>query len=215
MVKPCHRCGLEQPAEAGTPCGYCAINPPTVNRCVAPLHYRQPVDRLLAGFKFNARFADGRSLALLLADCASRAYQGDTMPELLLPVPLHRQRWRQRGYNQTVEIARVLRRTMGLPYSATATARRRVTAAQTSLHSVSARRRNVAGAFTVRKHALHEYKHVAIVDDVITTMATVNALAGCLRTIGIARVDAWCLARAGRYSGDAITEQLVNNFQEM
>lgn len=216
LLSPCPHCGLEQRLAAGVPCGNCLIRPPVVDRCVAPLHYRQPVDRLLAGFKFRARFADGRSLALLLADTVSRTYRNDTAPELLLPMPLHRARWRQRGYNQAVEVTRVLRRSLGLPVCATAVVRHRVTAAQTSLGSIAARRRNVAGAFTVvGAEALLECRHVAIVDDVITTMATVNSLAACLRQHGVERVDAWCLARASRQASDTATEQLVNNRGEM
>ncbi len=212
LKAPCPRCALQQASKPAIPCGYCATNPPAVARCVAPLHYREPVDRLVAGFKFHARFTDGRDLALLLADAVRGAYQGDTMPELVLPMPLHRQRWRQRGYNQALEIARVVCRELGLHLNARAVTRRRSTAAQTSMQSVLARQRNVAGAFTMTSPgALQACRHVAIVDDVITTMATANALADCLHQHGVVRVDAWSLARASRYSSDTVTEQLVNN----
>jgi len=183
---------------------------------VAPLHYRDPVDRLIAGFKFHARFADGRSLALVLADTLAAVYQNDDMPELILPMPLHGRRWRQRGYNQALEIARVVCRSLELPWRATAVTRQRATAAQTSLQSVAARRRNVAGAFrVVRPEFLQDCRHVAIVDDVITTMATVNVLATCLQQHGIVRVDAWSLARASRNDMVLGTEQLVNNDEKV
>lgn len=219
----CPRCALAMINRCDAPCGYCATRPPAVDRCIAPLRYADPVDRLISSFKFHARFCDGRSLALLLAGSARRAYAEEPLPELLLPMPLHRDRWRQRGYNQAMEIARVVGRDLNLPLCATAVSRRRATAPQTSLQTIAARRRNVSGAFiALRPEQIQGVTHVAIVDDVITTMATVNALAACLRQMGIPRVDAWCLARASRrtwpvnsvISGQQ-TEQLVNNEPEM
>lgn len=212
LTAPCPRCALQQAAGQAIPCGYCTTNPPALARCVAPLHYREPVDRLVAGLKFHARFANGRDLALLLADAVRRAYLDDALPEVVLPMPLHRQRRRQRGYNQALEIARVVCRELDLQLNARAVTRRRSTAAQTSMQSVLARQRNVADAFTMTSpDALPGCRHIAIVDDVITTMATANALADCLHQHGVVRVDAWCLARASRYSSDTVTEQLVNN----
>lgn len=223
LQSACPRCGLTLINSSGAACGYCATRAPTVDRCVAPLHYGEPVDRLIGGFKFHARFADGRSLALLLADAARRAYADDSLPQLLLPMPLHRRRWRQRGYNQALEVARVLSVSLQLPLCYDAISRQRATAAQTSLTSIAARRRNVAGAFKViRAERLEDIGHVAIVDDVVTTMATVNALAACLRRHGVTRVDAWCLARASRDSRTVNpvipappSEQSVNNQRKM
>lgn len=226
QLNSCPHCALQQVAmtdpagetAASAPCGFCATHPPRVKRCVAPLQYREPVDRLIAGFKFHARFADGRSLALLLADAVRHAYRDDCLPELIIPMPLHRRRWRERGYNQAMEIGRVVSSALELELSGKLVSRRRATAAQTSLTSIQARQRNVAGAFSVSAsgvRTLGELHHVAIVDDVITTMATVNALAACLQQQGIERVDAWCLARAVRHASDTVTEQLVNNPQEV
>lgn len=184
----CGRCGLPLPQPAPQ-CGRCLKKSPAFDRTVAPLIYGFPIDRLLPRFKFHGDLAAGRILAdALLSGCG-----GAERPDALIPVPLHPRRLRQRGYNQALELARPLVRTLKLPVLADALRRVRETAAQSELGAL-ARRRNVRGAFDVAARALPA--HVAVIDDVMTTGATLAECARTLKRAGVERVDVWVVARA-------------------
>jgi ComF family protein len=157
----------------------------------APFRYGWPIDALVRGFKYHGRLAHGRVLGTLLADAALESPVA--MPHLLVPVPLHPSRERERGYNQAWELARVVARRLGLPADPTLCVRTRATPPQATLDA-AARRANLAGAFEVARAP--GVAHVAIVDDVLTTGATAAALAGALRARGVERVDVWTVARA-------------------
>jgi ComF family protein len=113
---------------------------------------------------------------------------------LILPVPLHRARLRQRGFNQALELARPLGRSLGVPVRHGLLLRARATAAQSELDA-AARRRNVRGAFAVHAGAALP-SHVAVLDDVMTTGATLAECVRALKRAGAQRVDVWALARA-------------------
>lgn len=170
-----------------------------MSRCVSALVYDAPVDWILTGFKFEAQLANGQLLATLLARRIQSCYTNRKMPELLLPVPLHAARWRQRGFNQSLEIARTLARCCNIRLGSRVLRRHKATSPQSELNSAAARRSNVRNAFAVIDPTqLDNVSHVAIVDDVITTMSTVNAVASSLASYGIERIDAWSVARVGR-----------------
>ncbi len=121
----------------------------------------------------------------------------DAYPQLILPVPLHRNRLRERGYNQALELGRPIAQRLAIPLSSRLVRRVRPTLPQSDMGSPAARRRNLTGAFqAVEPHAV--VQHVAILDDVMTTGATVMELARLLRREGVRRVDVWCCARASR-----------------
>jgi ComF family protein len=187
----CRRCGLPLAGD-GTQavCGLCQLAPPPLARVQCPLHYSFPVDRLVPRFKFHGDLAAGE----LLATLAAWALDPDDRPAALVPVPLHPARLRQRGYDQALEVARAFARHGGPPVRADALRRVRPTAAQTTLDA-AARRANLGGAFALRPGAALP-AHVALVDDVMTTGATLHECARVLLAAGVARVDAWCLARA-------------------
>ncbi|MBU8977253.1 ComF family protein [Lysobacter sp. MMG2] len=184
----CGRCGLPLPVEH-TLCGDCLRRPPPQAATRAVFLYRPPLDRLLPRAKFHADLA---SLRLLAALMASRVGTADR-PQALVPVPLHRGRLRRRGFDQALELARPLSRHLSLPLRDDLLRRGRATSAQTRLDA-AARRRNVRGAFEVR-HGVALPAHVALVDDVMTTGATVRAAATALLRAGVARVDVWVCAR--------------------
>jgi ComF family protein len=117
------------------------------------------------------------------------------MPDLLLPVPLHPSRLRKRGYNQALELARPLGRRLGIPVRHDVLRRTRCTGAQTELDA-AARVGNVRGAFALA--SLPAQRHVALVDDVMTTGATLAEAAMVLLAAGMDRVDVWALARTPR-----------------
>ncbi|MGV7196326.1 ComF family protein [Xanthomonas axonopodis] len=167
-------------------CGQCLQQPPPLQRVHACFTYRWPVDGLLRRFKFHQDLAAGRLLSELMARrCASLP-----RPQALVPVSLHRQRLRQRGYDQALELARPLGRALRLP-CLPSLRRVRATAPQSELDAIE-RQRNVRDAFVARG-ALPA--HVALVDDVMTTGATLHAAARALRRAGVQRVDAWVCAR--------------------
>ncbi|MDE2086779.1 MAG: ComF family protein [Xanthomonadaceae bacterium] len=185
----CARCALPLAASAGL-CGECQRQALPWDGAWAPFRYGWPLDRLEARFKFGRDLAAGRTLATLW----QREGMPLPMPGLVLPVPLHRTRLRQRGYNRALELAKPLARHLGIPLRHDVLLRRRGTAAQTELDAV-ARRRNVRGAFALRTDIALP-AHVAILDDVMTTGATLAECARVLRHAGVQRVDVWALARA-------------------
>jgi ComF family protein len=187
MPAACLRCALPLPVP-GT-CGACLAQPPPLREVHAACLYRPPVDRLVPRFKFHDDLAAGRLLSQLMAE----AFAGLPPPDALVPIPLHVDRLRTRGYDQALELARPLSRALRIPLRARWLTRTRATAPQ-SERDARARRRNVRRAFDVRPHA-DVPAHVVLVDDVMTTGATLHAAAHALLRAGARRVDAWVCAR--------------------
>ena len=167
-------------------CGDCLRDPPLLAQTRAVFVYGFPLDRLVPRFKFHRDLAAGR----LMADLMAGALMSAPRPDALVPVPLHARRIRQRGYDQALELARPVARELGLPL-VEGLQRVRATHAQSELDA-AARRRNLRGAFVARPGLP---AHVALVDDVMTTGATLRAAAMALRRAGVERVDAWVCAR--------------------
>lgn len=185
----CRRCAL--PLIGADLCGPCQRRPPPFHRVLAPFVYRAPVDALILGAKYHQRLSDARSLGVLLADYVANTEHD--LPRVVIPVPLHVHRLCERGYNQALEIARPVARSLGLKLDPGCCVRTRATAQQTRLGG-RARRRNVKGAFAAIR--VPQCAHVAIVDDVMTTGGTVAEMAAVLTRAGVARVDIWVCARA-------------------
>lgn len=191
----CARCALPLPGlDAGRLCGRCQRHPPPQTGCTALYRYEAPIDRLLTAHKFAGDLAAGSLLAELLA-AHPRVQQLAAEADLLVAMPLHRQRLRERGYNQVVELLRVLARQTGIAHPADLLQRDRATLAQSDL-SAGQRRRNLRGAFRVTR-ALSGQR-VLLVDDVITTGTTVAEAARCLRAAGAGAVHALALARVAK-----------------
>jgi ComF family protein len=184
----CARCALPLPAPGV--CGECLRRPPPYDRVLAPLRYAAPIDHLITGLKFRQQLGVAHLLASLLADHIKTC--NGPRPECLIPVPLHGSRLRLRGYNQALEIARLLCAELDIPVDYRACRRIRATPAQ-SLLPAAERRRNVRGAFQVESHP---WRRVAIVDDVMTTGHTVGELAADLGRAGASSVEVWVCARA-------------------
>ena len=185
----CERCALPLPVGVSL-CGQCQRRAPPWHAAWAPFRYGWPLDRLETRFKFGADLAAGRVLAeLWRSEPAPR-----DLPAMIVPVPLHRARLRRRGYNQALELAKPLAAAMGVPLVADALERTRDTFAQTELDR-AARGRNVRGAFHLRE-GVDLPDHIALVDDVMTTGATLAECVRLLKRSGVPRVDVWALARA-------------------
>lgn len=189
----CRQCGRALESDSGALCGRCLRRPPAYDGVFAPLAYKEPVDRLIAEFKFRGRLSHALMLSKLMIEAAD-AHQR-TPPELFLPVPLHPRRLRERGYNQAHELARLLGRHYSIKADPYSLKRERNTEAQMRLPARQ-RLRNVRGAFRLRR-SRQLPESVAIVDDVMTTGATVNEIAMLLRRAGVTRIEVWALARAG------------------
>ncbi len=186
---------LASPAavDTGQVCGQCLQRPPPLAETRAACLYGVPLDRLLPRFKFNHDLAGGRLLAQLMAHAFRPLPSRWPQPAALLPIPLHPRRLRQRGYDQALELARPLARALALPLLDAGLTRVRDTAPQSRLDATQ-RQRNLKGAFRVDRCAALP-AHVVLVDDVMTTGATLHAAALALQRAGVTRVDAWVCAR--------------------
>ena len=188
LVDPsCPRCALASPS--GALCGHCLAQPPHYDATIAALAYAFPADALVHALKFRGELALAEYLAGILGRCLA-----DPGVDSVIAVPLSAARLRSRGYNQAVEIARSL---FPKKIDLDLCVRGRDTPAQMDL-PYEERRRNVRGAFRVRRAATVPTA-VALVDDVYTTGATLDACARALRDAGAEVVDGFTLARAVRW----------------
>lgn len=178
----CPGCALASPGAAR--CGRCLAEPPHYDATVAALAYRFPADVVVHALKFRGELA----LAPLLGDLLLPKIDAKSV-DCVVPVPLAPRRLRERGYNQAMEIARRLR---GTRLEADSCARERDAPPQAGLDR-DERRRNVRGAFRCRRSFAGE--RVAVVDDVMTTGATLDALAAALKAAGAASVVNWVVCR--------------------
>ena len=185
--EPCVACGASTPPHVDL-CGACATRHPPVDRTICAVAYAPPVDYLIGRLKFRRDLRIVPTLAGLLR----RAVASESDVDWLVPVPITPARLRERGFNQALEIARVLSEGVRVRIARGIHRRHRTETPQSSLTNSAARRANVTGVFEVRASI---GGHVAIVDDVVTTGATVNALARCLKAAGAARIDVWAVAR--------------------
>lgn len=183
----CPRCALDSPR--GEVCGRCLSDPPHFDATVAALAYEFPADALVHSLKFRGELALAEYLAGILGRCIAQGDVREQSVDSVVPVPLSADRLRSRGYNQAVEIARHLaRRALDLDLCV----RSRDTPAQIDL-PYAERRRNVGGAFRCTRALAGA--SVAVVDDVMTTGATLDEIAQVLKKAGAARVVNWVVAR--------------------
>jgi ComF family protein len=197
MPQSCQSCGLPLPATSShqLSCGFCISRPPQYQRCLSLLRYDAEAPSLISVFKYHGQLQHGRLLATLLASKIQQDYASEALPDLLIPVPLHPQRLRRRGFNQSLELARHLGTRLQLRVLEDVCQRQRHTPPQQGLNAAQ-RHRNLAGAFLVKEHVLPAGCRVALLDDVITTGTTVGEISRQLLLQGASEVHAWCVARA-------------------
>lgn len=190
----CLVCAVPLPSR-GLVCGECLKRPPAFDHVEVPWRFAFPVDALISRFKHQAHWPYGRLLGERLAHHLQHAYaDGLPRPDALLPVPLARRRLRQRGFNQAQMLAQWLSRALAITLEARTLERLIDTPPQQQLDAAT-RRRNLRQAFALSGEAAVSGRHLALVDDVLTTGATAEALASLLKRAGAARVDVYCLAR--------------------
>ncbi len=190
LVKPrCPICAL--PTVDGSTCGRCLQRKPQFDCTVAVFTYAYPLDKLIQALKYGERL----SLANSLAD--SLAQRISVTPDLIIPMPLHPFRLRDRGFNQSLELARRISAELAVAMASDACRRARDTPPQSSL-AWKERGSNVRKAFACERDL--SGKHVAVVDDVMTSGSTLNEVAIALRKAGASAVSAWVVARTIPYS---------------
>lgn len=190
-VPACPRCAL--PSIGGTPCGQCLRSSPAFDRTQAVFDYAFPLDRLVQALKYQRQLALAPFLgAELAAAVAAGASGSETDFDLLLPMPLHPRRLAERGFNQAVEIARPLARCTGVRLELAAVAKLRDPPPQAGLDR-ERRLRAPRQAFAAQRRL--DGQRVLVIDDVMTTGATLDALAKCLKAAGAEWVGNLVLAR--------------------
>ncbi len=194
LREQCSVCALPLPMSHLT-CGECQKRPPAFDQVAVPWRFAFPVDTLISRFKHQAQWPSGRLLAEQMARHLLYAFdEGLPRPDMLLPVPLAPRRLRQRGFNQAQMLADWLRPALDIGVRADLLQRIQDTQSQQELDA-AARRRNLRQAFALSDEVQVRGRHVAVIDDVLTTGATAEALARLLKRAGAVRVDIYCLAR--------------------
>jgi len=195
-LSACLRCALPLADDTGHQryCGRCIRQRPYYDYAHSVFRYEDDIIALVHQLKFSEKITYARTIGEIL----NSAFHGSAIlsaeqPDCLLPVPLHTAKLRQRGYNQAIEIARVISKKQAIPIEYNAVTRRRYTVSQTGLNAKQ-RRKNIHGAFTVQMAIA--YRHVLIIDDVVTTASTVNELAKVLKKAKVERVGVLSIARA-------------------
>ncbi len=153
--------------------------------------YMYPIDKLIIAAKFHQNLAVLNLLGNLMAQHLQHLTI-ENRPDVLIPVPLHSKRLRKRGYNQSLELAKRINKKTGIPLAYKSCKRIKETLPQTSL-SAQQRQSNIVDAFQVVK-LKKEWRHIVLIDDVMTTGATVKELAKVFMKQGVQRVDVWCCA---------------------
>jgi ComF family protein len=200
VFRACRLCGEHLPDSAPSSmpgsaslCGQCMRRAPRFHATHCAYWYAYPIDHLVRALKYGNQLAYARVLGTLLALSLNKSGRHD-WPDCIVPVPLAATRFCERGFNQAVEIAKFVSRHLAIPLATGALVRRRATREQAGLDK-KARRRNLRGAFSLDAKLP---KHVAVLDDVVTTGSTINEIARVLRRAGVQRIEVWAVARASK-----------------
>lgn len=196
----CQQCGL--PAHAAdifTLCGACLSNPPPFDRTTALFDYAAPISTLIWKLKFRGDLSIAHLFAKYWIDFIEKHDAKSALPDVIIPVPLHPTRLKQRGFNQAVEIAKPIGKYFQIPVDVRSCIRIRNTQTQSSLPAHQ-RKHNVTNAFAL-SHTI-DAKHVVILDDVMTTGNTTSEISYLLKKVGVEKIDVWCCARASLMRSD-------------
>ncbi|MBA3013323.1 MAG: ComF family protein [Proteobacteria bacterium] len=197
LIQPplCLCCGVEFTAYGDNHlCGACLTKPPHFSRARAIFRYDDASSTLIHGFKYGGRTVGGQSFRAL-SIYAKTMTDLDT-PELIVPVPLHPRRLKERGFNQALVLAHILFPDQKKAIFADLLTRTRWTEPQVAL-SGHERRQNLGGAFSIKQANLIDGRRILLVDDVLTTGTTLNECAKMLKIHGAIQVEAVTLARVG------------------
>lgn len=186
-------------------CGTCLEDPPPFDRVITSFLYQPPISGWILQLKFSHQLHLAKLLGELLAEKIQQ--ESGTLPDCILPVPLHQKRIQERGFNQALEIARPIAKKLKIPLYPLACLRQAYTSANAKLHA-DARQKNLKNAFAVTRD--FSGMHVAIVDDVMSTGCTVRELSLTLKKHGAKRIEIWCCARPAYIIHQKIEKALLN-----
>lgn len=182
----CPQCGLA--SLDNQICGHCLKSPPAFDATQALFRYEYPLDAMLQRYKYSHLLTMAKTFGELLANSISLT----THPDIIIPMPLHSQRLQERGFNQAVEVARVIAKQLHIKLDHQSCARIKLAPPQVSL-PLKQRVKNMHGAFTC--HQKLDGLRIALLDDVMTTGASLNALASTVKSAGASHVECWVIAR--------------------
>lgn len=192
MPQGCRYCGLPLPETVTNPiCGECLQTTPPYHTLHVIFNYVHPLPFLITGLKFAKQWLNAPTLGTLMAHQLEQRYDKIFKPQAIIPMPLHKERLRQRGYNQALELARPISKHLRIPLLKQATERIKSTLPQTEV-PLKKRLSNVKNAFAYPR-SLPPY--VAVVDDVYTTGHTLRTFCAGLKARGVKRIDPWICAR--------------------
>jgi len=187
----CYQCALPLPENTPTTqCAKCLKKPPHFDRTIALFRYEESIIQLITSLKFNKDLVAAKLLGRLFIE--SLECSNGMLPDLIIPVPLHKKRLRKRGFNQALEIAKPIAKKFKIPMSRNHCIRKMNTPPQMDLPA-NERHKNVRNAFEIKKPI--KVNHVVIMDDVITTGSTANELSRVLKKSGVKNISVWCCAR--------------------
>ena len=184
----CPQCGL---SSSGQLCGSCISAPPDFDATQSVFLYQYPIDKMMQRYKYGNMLNISHTFGQLLADKSSFE-----AIDLIIPMPMHPARLKERGFNQALEIAKVLTKNCKDKLDYKSVERQTLTPPQASL-PLKERVKNIKGAFKVNAEITEKFtgKRIAIVDDVMTTGASLNELAKTLKKAGASHVTCWVIAR--------------------
>lgn len=185
----CQRCGFPVLHPVSCYCDACFEKPPYFDQVLALFHYLWPVHHWVQQLKFQRKLEVASYFGQLMVE----RFQFVIAPDIIIPIPLHAQRQKSRGFNQAIELAKPLAKALSIPLSTSIAKRIKATTPQSSTAS-RARWLNVEDAFLIEGNVVG--KSILIIDDVMTTGATVNALSLALKQAGAAFVQVGCVCRS-------------------
>lgn len=200
ITAACFQCGIPlNHTQADQLCGECLKKKPAYDQVVSVYHYRQPLIWLIQQMKFHKKTRIANLLSQLLSRYIQRRITDKTLsiPDAIIPVPLHHKRQHQRHFNQAEELAKVISKNLQCPIDSQYIERYLISQQQSGLDAKQ-RKKNVKGIFRVKNKKQNKYQHIAIVDDVMSTGSTLNEVARILKKSGIMKIDVWVLARADK-----------------
>lgn len=193
----CQRCATPMEnvtAQGSILCGNCLSHRYYYDQVYSPYYYSEDIRYLITKLKYQKKIHYADVLAKLFIQQAAHIKEFH-LPEIIMPMPMHNRRLRERGFNQALELSRFFSSWYKLPLDFTSLIRSRYTSIQAGLIAKE-RQKNVQRSFSVKEGTL-PYEHIALIDDVMTTGSTVNEAAKTLKKSGIKQVDVWTIARAG------------------
>ena len=189
LKNACHSCAKPTASKDIWFCNHCRLESQNIHHLYVPYVYTEPLKTLIHQFKFY----EGLDLVVYLAHKMIEALPDEALKtQVLVPVPLHRSRLQQRGFNQTLLLAKVLSNELRIPLRTDLCIKKKPTPAQAEL-SKKERIQNLSHAFQCIRN---DFQHLTIIDDVVTTGSTLGAIAQGFQELDVRTIDAWALCKA-------------------